>query len=218
MKKAHDKADKTAARSAAASPEAEAQMLSEELQNVEAADIARAQAEQAGGAAVAEPGDSAIQRAEQQLAEWKDRALRASADFDNYRKRAIRERDEAYGRGQAEAFGKIVEVIDDLARVAHLDPAQTSAVALHDGMLAIERKFLKVLELAGLERIDPVGQPFDPNSQEAVSAMPAQSPEQDHTVGAVYSHGYRYKGQLLRPARVAVLQWSGAPAGDGADA
>jgi molecular chaperone GrpE len=218
LKKSHDKADKTAARNAAASAEDETALVNEELERVEAADAARAQAEQAGGAAIAEPSDSAVQRTEQQAAEWKDRALRATADFDNYRKRAIKERDEAYGRGSAEAFGKIVEVIDDLARVAHLDPAQTTSAALHDGMLAIERKFLRVLELAGLERIDPVGQPFDPNSQEAVSAMPAQSAEQDHTVGAVYQHGYRYKGQLLRPARVAVLQWSGAPAGDGADA
>ena len=141
--------------------------------------------------------------------EWKDRALRASADFDNYRKRAMKERDEANGRGQAMAFEKIIDVIDDLARVAHLDPAKTSAEALHEGMLNIERKFMRTLETAGLERIDPAGEPFDPRVHEAVAMLPAPNAEADQTVGAVYQHGYRYKGSLLRAARVAVLQWQG---------
>jgi molecular chaperone GrpE len=166
-----------------------------------------------GGAALVEPLPEMVQRLEQQVGEWKDRALRASADFDNYRKRAMKEQSEAAGRGQAQALERILDVIDDLARVAHLDPAKTSAEALHEGMLAIERKFVKVIEAAGLERFDPMGQPFDPKTMEAVATMPAPTPEADQTVGAVYQAGYRYRGTLLRPARVVVLQWSGeAPA------
>jgi len=183
--------------------------LAEELARVEADDVARAAAERADGAAVVEPADEAVQRLEREMLEWKDRALRASADFDNYRKRALREYGEASGRGQAEALSKVIDVIDDLARVAHLDPAQTSAESLHEGMLAIERKFMKTLETAGLERVDPIGQRFDPRTQEAVTMQPAPSAEADQTVGAVFQHGYLYKGTLLRPARVAVLQWSG---------
>ena len=160
------------------------------------------------GAALAEPADQMIARLEREAGEWKDRALRASADFDNYRRRAVKERDEAHGRGVATAFERIIDVIDDLARVAHLDPAKTTAESLHEGMLAIERKFVKTLEGAGLERIDPLGEPFDPKAHEAVAALPAPNAEADHTVGAVYQHGYRYRGTLLRPARVAVLQWS----------
>ena len=152
-------------------------------------------------------------RLERELAEWKDRALRAAADFENYRKRAVKERDEAAGRGQAEALQRMVDVVDDLARVAHLDPAQTSSDALHEGMLAIERKFLKTLEAAGVERLDPAGQPFDPHMHEAVAALPAPSPDKDQVVGAVYQHGYTFKGALLRPARVAVLTWT-APVGE----
>jgi molecular chaperone GrpE len=192
-----------------AKPETELDLVAEELDAIEAEDAARAAAERASGAAVVEPGSEAIERLEREALEWKDRALRASADFDNYRKRAIRERDEASGRGQAEAFAKIIDVIDDLARVAHLDPAQTSAESLHEGMLAIERKFIKTLEAAGLERIDPLGQRFDPRTQEAVTMQPAPDAEADQTVGAVFQHGYVYQGLLLRPARVAVLQWSG---------
>lgn len=215
-RKPHEQAEKEAQNPEQPAPEDsaaadEAAVMAGELAQLEADDAVHADVERASGGAVAEPFGEMIARLEREVQEWKDRALRASADFDNYRKRAIKERDEASGRGQAEAFARIVEVIDDLARVAHLDPAQTSAQSLHEGMLAIERKFMKVLEAAGLERLDPAGQPFDPRTQEAVSGMPAPSAEADQTVGAVYQHGYAYKGQLLRPARVAVFQWHDEP-------
>lgn len=158
--------------------------------------------------AKAEAAEAAAAAAAKELAEWKDRALRAAADLDNYRKRAIRDRDEAAARSQGEVLARIVEVVDDLARVAHLEPASTSSEALHEGMLAIERKFLKLLESSGVERLDPLGQPFDPNMHEAVATLPAPDVKADHTVGAVYQHGYRLRGALLRPARVAVLTWT----------
>jgi molecular chaperone GrpE len=74
-------------------------------------------------------------------------------------------------------------------------------------MLQIERKFLRVLEGAGVERIDPAGEAFDPNLHEAVTVQPAPSPDLDGCVGAVFQHGYRFRGILLRPARVSVLSW-----------
>ena len=163
--------------------------------------------------ALLEPSEPAAARLEVEAAEWKDRALRAAADFENFRKRAMRDRDEAYNRGQGEVIGRILEVVDDLARVAHLDPAQTAAATLHEGMGLVERKFLKVLDSVGLERVDPAGQPFDPHSHEAVTTMPAPSAEADHTVASVFQHGYRFRGALLRPARVAVFQWP-APAAE----
>ena len=203
-----------------AAPQAarDAALIAEELVRIEADDAARADAERAGGVAAVEPADQQAARLERELSEWKDRALRAAADFDNYRKRAIRERDEAAGRAQGDVLARIVDVVDDLARVAHLEPAQTTSEALHEGMLAIERKFLKTLEAAGVERIDPAGRPFDPNLHEAVAALPAPSPDKDHTVGAVYQHGYTFRGMLLRPARVAVLTWTAPAAGDAAAA
>ncbi len=170
----------------------------------------------AEGTALSEPQAQALERLEREVQDWKDRALRAAADLENFRKRALRERDEHVGRGQAEVLLRIIDVLDDLARVAHLDPATTAASVLHEGMLQIERKLLKSLEASGLERVDPAGQPFDPNVAEAVTMMPASAPEQDHTVGPVFQAGYRLKGTLLRPARVAVLAWQGEvpPAGE----
>lgn len=189
-----------------------------ELARVEAEDLVRAAEEQAAGAAIAEPATEAIARLEREVAEWKDRALRGAADHENYRRRAVREREEAQVRGQTEVLKRMLDVVDDLARVSGLDPATTTGQAFHEGMLAIERKFLKSLELSGVERINPAGERFDPNSHEAVSVQPAPSAEGDQTVGAVYSHGYRFKGTLLRPARVAVLQWAPPAAGAPADA
>lgn len=177
--------------------------IAEEMAKLETADGAQAEPGQAA------PSDAA-ERLEKELNEWKDRALRGAADFDNFRRRAFKERDEAQSRGQAEIVSKIVDVIDDLARVAHLDPASTTAQALHDGMLAIERKFMKVLESAGIERIEPSGGPFDPKMHEAVTTMPAPDEESDDMIASTFQAGYMHKGVLLRPARVAVYQWSGA--------
>ncbi len=187
-----------------------------DLASLEAGDLARAEEAQRGGAALEEPAIEAVARLERELADWKDRALRGAADFDNYRKRAVRDREEAQARGQADVVGRVVDVVDDLARVAHLDPATTTPQALHEGMLAIERKFLKVLDTVGIERIDPTGQPFDPNAHEAVTVMPAPDAAQDQTVAMVFQPGYLLRGSLLRPARVAVFQWNGsASSGEG---
>jgi len=218
MRRKHHESDRKAAHPEAGARPLEEEALQDELARMTAEEAGLPTTEAEAGSPVA-PSDEAIARLEREVLEWKDRALRASADFDNYRRRATKERDEANGRGQAHAFARIIDVIDDLARVAHLDPTTTSAEALHEGMLAIERKFMKTLETAGLERIDPAGQPFDPTTQEAVTSVPAPDAAADHTVAAVYQHGYSYRGQLLRPARVAVFQWSGtAPAGPGPDA
>ena len=67
----------------------------------------------------------------------------------------------------------------------------------------------KELQAAGLERIDPVGSAFDPTTQEAVSVVPPPSPEQEQTVAATFQAGYRFKGVLVRPARVQVYSAQG---------
>lgn len=147
--------------------------------------------------------------AERQLAELSDKYLRLAAEYDNYRKRTLRERIEAEGRGQAELVTRMLEAIDDLSRFAHIDPAITDIQTLHKGIELVERKLLKVLGAAGLEIISPVDQSFDPNLHEAITTEPALSKEDDNTVAKVYQAGYRFNGQLLRPARVVVKQWNG---------
>lgn len=162
---------------------------------------------EAAGATLVESPEQAIERLERDNEELRDRFLRTAADLENFRKRTARERTEMWGRAQADLLARILDALDDLARVARLDPENTTAGALHEGLGLVERKLLRELESAGVVRLDPTGQPFDPNRHEAVMTAPAPSPEGDHTVGAVLQHGYLLGEMLLRPARVQVLTW-----------
>ena len=143
------------------------------------------------------------------LADQQDKYLRLAAEYDNYRKRAVRERQEASVRGQAELLRGLIDPLDDLSRFAHVDPATTDTKTVVDGVAMVERKMLKTLASIGVEVINPVDQTFDPATMEAVATEPALSPEDDHVVAKVYQPGYLFNGQLLRPARVVVKQWNG---------
>ena len=146
---------------------------------------------------------------QRQLDEQKDKYLRLAAEYDNFRKRMIRERQEAGWRAQGDLVQGLLESLDDLGRVAHVDPATTDATTVLEGVALVEKKLLKSLAGHGLEIVNPVDHPFDPALHEAVSAEPALSREDDHMVARVYQVGYVFRGQLLRPARVAVRQWQG---------
>jgi molecular chaperone GrpE len=137
------------------------------------------------------------------LADLKDRHLRLAAEFDNYRKRSSRERAELVDRAQASFVAKLLDVLDDLDRLVASDPA-TPLPALREGLSAVDRKLWKELQDAGVERIDPVGSPFDPALHEAVSTVPAPDGASEHMVSATFQPGYRFKGALVRPARVQV--------------
>jgi len=140
---------------------------------------------------------------------WKDRHLRLAAEYDNFRKRTAKERMDTWQRAQAELVARLADALDDLSRFAHIDPAETDAKTLHEGVELVERKIWKELESAGVTRIDKVGVPFDPHMHEAVTMQPASKPELDHTVGHVVQPGYKMRDTLLRPARVIVLTWQG---------
>ena len=155
------------------------------------------------------PSSTAGSDTERLLAEQHDRYLRLAAEYDNYRKRSVRERQEASVRGQADMLRGLLDALDDLTRFAHIDPATTDTKTVVDGVAMVERKMLKTLTGIGLEIINPVDQTFDPSHMEAVATEPALSREDDHVVAKVYQQGYLFNGQLLRPARVVVKQWNG---------
>jgi molecular chaperone GrpE len=139
----------------------------------------------------------------------RDRYLRLAAEYDNFRKRATRERHEAGARAQGELVKQMIDALDDLARFAHVDPASADASTIVQGVEMVEKKMMKALGAAGLQVVNPVHQTFDPALHEAVSTEPALSREDDHVVSRVYQPGYVMNGQLLRPARVVVKQWNG---------
>jgi molecular chaperone GrpE len=169
-----------------------------------------------GEGALVEPLPEAMGRLENELADARtavaqatDKYLRLAAEFDNYKKRSIKERTEAHIRAQADLVAKLVDALDDLARFAHVDPAQTDAKTIHDGVDMVERKVWKQLDAIGVTRIDQAGVPFDPNQHEAVTMAPAAAAAQDHTVGSILQPGYKIGDALIRPARVIVLNWQG---------
>jgi molecular chaperone GrpE len=143
------------------------------------------------------------------LDEQRDKYLRLAAEYDNFRKRSTRERQESGWRAQGDLIQGIVDVLDDIMRFAHVDPAVTDSETIVQGVAMVEKKILKSLAGHGLEVVDPVDQPFDPAVHEAVLTEPAISPEDDHLVSRVFQPGYVFRGQLLRPARVVVRQWNG---------
>jgi len=143
------------------------------------------------------------------LSTEREKYLRLAAEYDNYRKRSVRERSEVGARAQADLVRQMVEALDDLARFAHVDPSTTDAETIVQGVDMVEKKIMKALGSAGLRVINPVGETFDPSLHEAVATEPTSAQEDDHVVARVYQPGYVFNTQLIRPARVVVKQWNG---------
>lgn len=135
-----------------------------------------------------------------------DRHLRLAAEFNNFRRRSEQERLEAWSRAQADLVGKLLDVLDDLNRVADLDLSNATVEAIIEGVDLVERKFVRTLTDAGVEMIDPDGEAFDPERMEAMMRVPIEGDEEDDSVAQVFQKGYSLKGVLVRPARVSVYK------------
>jgi molecular chaperone GrpE len=198
--------DKEGERPGAAQPET-MERSDEVAQNADAqGDGAPHAAEMEDNAGSSPAGDDGARR---EVAELRDRHLRLAAEYDNYRKRTARESAQAGARAQAELVRQLLAPLDDLMRFADLDPSAVDVPTVVQGVDLVERKMLKALGAAGLEILNPVDQPFNPEQHEAVATEPAASREDDDMVSRVYEKGYTFGGQLLRPARVVVKQWNG---------
>ncbi len=159
----------------------------------------------------AELGDVGVnvQQLGKALQESEDRFLRLAAEYDNYRRRTLKEKTEATDRGVAWLLTRLMDEIDDVDRLGTSDPESTTYEAYRNGFELFQRKLHKELEASGLEWIAPEGDPFDPSIHEAVAVVAPEDPAQDHTVKATFQVGYRYKGVVLRPARVQVYSEQG---------
>ena len=157
-------------------------------------------AEQAAPQDPADPRDAEIAALGEKLKAAEDRALRALADFDNYRKRSLREREEFARIAAADAIKAVLPTADNLARALESappdDPLAKGVKLSLDGLEA-------ALVSQGAEKIDAAGKPFDPNLHEAL----AQSPSADvpaGTVSQVFRAGWLLNGRLIRAAQVIV--------------
>jgi molecular chaperone GrpE len=143
---------------------------------------------------------------QEDLSRVQDQHLRLAADFENYRKRVSAELGSGWVRAQAELAGALLEGLDDLQRVSQFTSEDATLEALIEGVDLVERKFMKALTDAGLKAVDPTGEPFDPNTMEAMMRVPLEEEGQDETVHRVFQKGYLFKDQLIRPARVSVYK------------
>lgn len=141
------------------------------------------------------------------LAATRDRLLRLAAEFDNYRKRVEREKGDSWTRAQGQLAERLLEPLDDLQRFTSADPATLSAEAALEGLRLVERKLSRALEAAGLEPVEAEGQRFDPSVHEALGTVNTGDREAEDSVADVFQRGYRFKGALLRPARVRVHRY-----------
>lgn len=154
-----------------------------------------------------EGASSETERLQSELDATKDRYLRLAAEFDNYRRRSVAQMGESEVRAQARLIGTLLGALDDLGRVTALDPESATVESVLEGVALVERKTFQLLRDAGLEEVDPAGDAFDPNVMEALTRVSADSPEEDDIVDQVFQRGFRFRGQLVRPARVSVRKF-----------
>ncbi len=171
------------------------------------AGAAAAGEEQAAAPAATDGAMEELARLQGEIEALNDRHLRLAAEFDNYRKRVERERTETWARAQGDLAKRLLEALDDLQRVSDFDVTTATAESLLEGIELVEKKLRHALESAGLEPIDPRGEFFNPETMEALMTVPAERPEEDEIVLDVFQKGYRFKGLLIRPARVRVKKY-----------
>jgi molecular chaperone GrpE len=186
------------------------QALREAAEAVEARSAARAFASGAGAGepASGEPPGTAVEELEQvrsELVEIRDRWIRLNADFENFRRRTLKEREEAYQFGHQALAKDLLPAVDNLERA--IDAARKSGVgdleSLLQGLELVQRDLESVLARHGVTEVEALGQPFDPSVHEALAQFPDASVP-PNTVVQVFQRGYRLRDRLLRPAQVVV--------------
>ena len=133
-------------------------------------------------------------------ADLKDRLLRALADFDNFRRRAERDRSEYVQFASMEMVRDLIPILDDFRRAVKVETADKEYAK---GIELIDQRLFETLKKAGLEPIEAAGKLFDPNLHQAVDRVQSED-WPDQTVLEEYQSGYNFKGKLLRPAMVKV--------------
>ena len=139
-----------------------------------------------------------------------DRLLRTTADFDNFKKRAARERQEAVKFANEGLIQKLIPILDnfEMAQAAAGSGGGANAESLQSGIAMIHQQLKAALAEAGLEEVEAGGQPFDPNLHEAVSQQETDAVPDGH-VARQLRKGYKMRERLLRPATVVVAKTPG---------
>ena len=157
---------------------------------------------EAPGADAPQDPEAELAHTRAQAAEYLDRLQRLQAEFDNYRKRTIREQTRAVEMAAQPIAARLLEVLDDFDLALMAAERQPDFEQFRKGVELVYAKLADALKAEGLERIEAEGKPFDPEVHEAL--MQTGNGEGDPHVAEVFRQGYRLKGNVIRPASVRV--------------
>jgi molecular chaperone GrpE len=146
--------------------------------------------------------DDAMAGLQADLDRFRDLALRSQADFENYKKRAAREKEDAIKYANSSVLQRLVSILDNFELGLAAAKTESERSPIYSGMVLVQKQLNDLLEENGLQAIEAEGKKFDPNLHEAIAHEPSESPE--GTVIRQARRGYRFKDRLLRPARVVV--------------
>ena len=177
----------------------------QEEQDVQQAETEETAAEEAAATEAAEEKDP-LEAAEEQIAELKDKYLRSVAEFDNYRKRTLKERAELILNGGEKVLTAILPVVDDMERAIENGAKTDEPAVLREGMELIYHKLLKVLESQGVSVIETDEADFDTDVHEAVAMVPGMGDDKKGKVIDCVQKGYKLNDKVIRHAKVAVGQ------------
>ena len=147
-----------------------------------------------------------LAEAQQMVEELKDKYLRLSAEFDNYRKRTLKEKAELIKNGGEKTLTAILPVLDDFERALKNMEASEETKAMKEGVELIFSKFQKILGQEGLQKIETEGQAFDTDFHEAIALIPAPSEDLKGKILDCVQTGYMLNEKVIRHAKVAVAQ------------
>ena len=146
--------------------------------------------------------DDAMAGLQADLDRFRDLALRSQADFENYKKRAAREKEDAMKYANSSLLQRLVSILDNFELGLAAAKTESERSPIYSGMVLVQKQLNDLLEENGLQAIEAEGKKFDPNLHEAIAHEPSENPE--GTVIRQAGRGYRFKDRLLRPARVVV--------------
>ena len=147
-----------------------------------------------------------LEKAQEEIADLKDKWLRSVAEFENYRKRTLKERAELILNGGEKVITAILPIIDDMERVIENGAKTDDPEVLREGMSLIHQKFMKTLEAQGVSKIETENADFDTDVHEAVAMVPGMGDDKKGKVIDCLQQGYKLNDKVIRHAKVAVGQ------------
>lgn len=147
-----------------------------------------------------------LEKAQDEIAELKNQLLYKVAEFENYRKRTLKERAELILNGGEKFITSILPVLDDMERAIENGAKTDDPEVLREGMSLIYQKFMKTLESQGVSKIDTVDADFDTDVHEAVAMVPGMGDDKKGKVIDCLQQGYKLNDKVIRHAKVAVGQ------------